>query len=199
MIDYFSDLQNKLCKNSNIEVVFSDIIEFKMNNTFDLFRLGISNEAKYIYNNYKKFILTWEDNIEKLRGLVNFVPYEELLKEHEEMLEITKNLEDNLIEDQEKVITDLKNWYPIFKFPNGDAFCYDNRNGYVVFFEHEVFDTGINLNGLIIAESIGVLLDKWSKILFIDIYDWCEGVNELGMDLSKPIYKKIIQKSQCLH
>ena len=29
-------------------------------------------------------------------------------------------------------------WYPLFYFPNGDAFCLDIRNGTVVFYEHEI-------------------------------------------------------------
>lgn len=109
------------------------------------------------------------------------------------MCELAENMDDDLIENQDAVINDLKHWYPIFSFANGDAFCYDKRNGKVVFFEHEVFDTGVNLNGLVIADTIDSLLEKWSKILFVDIYDWYEGVNEHGIDLSKPIYEKIMQ------
>ena len=56
-----------------------------------------------------------------------------------------------------------------------------------------MFDTGINLHGLVIAESIDSLLENWSKVLFIDIYDWYKGVNEHGIDLSRPVYKEIIQ------
>ncbi|MDT8719723.1 hypothetical protein IAI10_24120 [Clostridium sp. 19966] len=82
---------------------------------------------------------------------------------------------------------------PVFRFPNDDMFCIDKRNGKVVFFEHDVFDTGINLHGLVIAKSIEDLIIKWSKVLFIDIYDWYEGVNEVeGIDLSKDVYKTII-------
>ena len=35
---------------------------------------------------------------------------------------------------------------------------------------HEVFDTGGDLHGLLIAESIDELLKNWSKVLFVDIY-----------------------------
>ena len=50
---------------------------------------------------------------------------------------------------------------------------------------------GVNLHGLIISESIEALLESWSKVLFIDIFDWYEGVDEHGIDLSKPVYEKI--------
>ncbi|GFI11891.1 hypothetical protein IMSAGC007_04369 [Lachnospiraceae bacterium] len=194
MVDYFMELRNKLSnKDGNIEVIKSNVTECKMNYTFEFFEFGISDETKRIYNTYKEFLIYWKNSIQKLQGFINFVPYEELLKEHEAICEITDSMEDDLIEGQEKVINDLKNWYPIFKFPNGDAFCYDKRNGMIVFFEHDVFDVGINLNGLVIAKSIDFLLENWSKVLFVDIYDWYQGVNEEGIDINKPIYEKVIE------
>ncbi len=57
----------------------------------------------------------------------------------------------------------------------------------------DVFDTGTNLNGLVIAKSIDFLLENWSKVLFVDIYDWYQGVNEEGIDINKPIYGKAIE------
>lgn len=191
MVDYFKDLRNKL-NNNNVKIIESNIIECSMNHTFDMFEFGISDEVKFIYNNYKKFILSWEETVQNIRGFINFVPYEEIMKENRALSKNIENLEEDLIEEQNIVIDDLLHWYPIFKFPNGDAFCYDKRNGKIVFFEHDVFDTGINLHGLVIAESIDSLLKKWSKILFIDIYDWYEGVNEQGIDLDKCIYRNVL-------
>ncbi|MEH2959142.1 hypothetical protein [Candidatus Merdisoma sp. JLR.KK006] len=193
MIDYFMELKKLSNKDNNIEIVKRNVIECKMNHTFEFFKFGISDETKHIYNTYKKFLIYWKNSMQKLQGFVNFVPYEDLLKEHEKICEIIDNIEDDLIEEQEKVINDIKNWYPIFKFLNGDAFCYDKRNGMIVFFEHDVFDIGINLNGLVIAKSIDFLLENWSKVLFVDIYDWYQGVNEEGIDINKPIYGKAIE------
>ncbi len=137
MTDYFKELYNKLkSENSTIEILESNISECKMEHVFDLFEFGISDEVKYIYNNYKKFLLSWEEETQELYGLVDFIPYDEIRK------------------------------------------------------EHEVFDSGINLHGLVIADSIDSLLENWSKVLFIDIYDWHEGVNEHGIDLSRPVYKE---------
>ncbi len=59
--------------------------------------------------------------------------------------------------------------------------------------DHEVFDEGINLHGLTIAESIDTLLETWSRVLFADIYDWYEGACEYGIDLSKPVYEGYLQ------
>lgn len=193
MIDYFLQLENRLSnENNNIRIISNSVLKHKTENTFDLFKFDISDETKYIYNNYKKFMLNWEETILKLHGYVNFVPYDELSKEHEKMCEIAKSIEDDLIENQNVVINDLVNWYPIFEFPNGDAFCYDKRNGKIVFFEHDVFDSGINLHGLVIAETIDFLFEEWSKVLFVDIYDWYEGVGEHGIDVNKPIYENVL-------
>lgn len=186
MIDYFKSLINNLWNDdNNLEIVNSSIVECEMTYTFDIFKQGISDEVRHIYNHYKKFLLQWEDKTRKLNGSIYFVPYEDLVKEHKEMCEIAESLEEDFIEEQDKVTNDLKNWYPIFKFPNGDAFCYDIRTGKIVFFEHEVLDGGINLHGLIIADSIDSLFEKWSEILFVDIYDWSEVVSEHGIDLGK--------------
>ena len=155
MIDYFKLLINSLRRDdNNLEIVNISVLECEMVYTFDVFQHGVSDEVKYLYNHYKKFMLHWEEKNQKLDGYIHFVPYEDLRKEYEEMCELAESVEEDLIEDQVQVTNDLKNWYPVFKFPNGDAFCYDKRTGKIVFFEHEVFDGGINLHGLIIAESI---------------------------------------------
>ena len=199
MIDYFMELKNKLSHGkSDVKIISSSILEQKMQHTFDLFEFGISDEMKYLYNNYKRFTLHWEDSIQRLNGFVDFVPYDKILEENKFICEIAKDMEADLIEEQDVVINDITHWYPIFKFPNGDAFCYDKRNGNVVFYDHEVFDIGINLHGLIISEMIDSLLDKWSRVLFVDIYDWYDGVNEEGIDLSKPVYKNILSLNEKL-
>lgn len=56
-----------------------------------------------------------------------------------------------------------------------------------------MFDCEANLHGLVIAESMDDLLEKWSKVLFVDIYDWYEGVDECGIDINKSVYKPILQ------
>ncbi len=191
-MDYFIELRNKLESSVNIEVADMEIKECKMNYSFELFGDGISDQIRAIYNSYKKFFISWKESSHKMHGYIDFVPYEEIFTEHKEMCDWAEAIDEELIENQDIVINDLKNWYPVFRFRNGDAFCYDRRTGKIVFFEHEVFDTGINLHGLVIAKSMDYLLENWSKVLFVDIYDWYEGVNENGIDLSKSVYKDIL-------
>lgn len=134
MIDYFKELYNKLrSENSTIEILRSDILECKTKNIFDLFEFGVSDEVKYLYDKYKRFLLSWEEKPHKLHGFVDFVPYNEIRVEHKLLYELAKDVDKNIIENQDIVIDDLKNWYPIFRFLNGDAFCYDKRNGKIVF------------------------------------------------------------------
>ena len=53
--------------------------------------------------------------------------------------------------------------------------------------------TTVNNPGSIVADSINTLLENWRKVLFIDIYDWYEGVGNNGICLSKPVFKNIFQ------
>lgn len=36
-------------------------------------------------------------------------------------------------------------------------------------------------------------MKNWSKVLFVDIYDWYDGVSEQGIDLHKPVFEKLIE------
>ena len=194
MNDFFKELEIKLsCKENNIKIIKSDKITSKSNHSLNLFKFGISDSIKFIYNNYREFNLCWEEKALHLSGFVNFISYEKIFEEHKELCEISEMNKGNLTNDQIEAIEDIYHWYPIFKFPNGDAFCYDNRNGKIVFFEHDFFDCGPNLYGIIIAKSMDYLFNNWSKVLFVDIYDWTEGVNEDGIDLNKEIFKQILK------
>ena len=48
------------------------------------------------------------------------------------------------------------------------------------------------MHGLVIADSLDDLFDVWSKVLFVDIYDWHAEVNENGIDLNKKVYMPIL-------
>ena len=50
MIDYFMELKKLSNKDNNIEIVKRNVIECKMNHTFEFFKFGISDETKHIYN-----------------------------------------------------------------------------------------------------------------------------------------------------
>lgn len=188
MKDYFVELLERLDE-KGYDIIWKKIsINFqKRNNVF----LGyyLSDEVNYIYNNYDSFELNWEGKGHK--GFVQFIPYKCVDKEHMKLVETMKGCYD-IQQDCLEIKEDIEHWYPLFKFPNGDSFCLDIRNGKVVFYEHEIYDSGLNLHGLVIALSINDLFEKWSKCLFVDIYDWYEGVNEEGIDVNLNIYSDVL-------
>ncbi len=188
-MDYFECALEKLDKWS--EIISVNKCEFILENhdySFELFENRISQDVKTIYNKYNLLELSWESKINNDKGFVDLIPYSKIITEHEKLLSEIENIDEDIIEKQDKVINDIQHWYPVFLFPNGDKFCFDNRTGQIVFFEHDVFDSGINLHGLVIADSIDLLLINWSKLLFIDIYDWFEGVDDNGLDVNKEIF-----------
>lgn len=97
----------------------------------------------------------------------------------------------------QELIHDWPFWIPVISFPNGDAFCIDKRNDDkpIVFLEHDVIDSESDLHGLKIAENFETLMNNWSKINFVDIFDWSLGVNEKGIDLSKAIFDKLLGRT----
>ena len=91
------------------------------------------------------------------------------------------------------LVDDWEYWIPISIFTNGDAFCISTKkDGEIVFLEHDVMDGGPNIHGLKIANNFDDLINKWSKVAFVDIYDWSKGTNDEGIDLSNIIYSKLL-------
>ncbi|MCF0125394.1 MAG: hypothetical protein HUJ68_06515 [Clostridia bacterium] len=192
-MDYFSIFLNQINQRIEIETVETvSVIQNKVQDRSD-FIIQCSEEIQKIYKTYGAFNVKWRCKSLPLKGYINFVPLDELEFEHNRLLENIVDIEENLIENQEVVVEDIKHWYPVFLFPNGDSFCYDIRNEKIVFFEHDVFDTGINLHGLVIAQNIDKLFETWSQIWFVDIYDWYEAVDEFGIQLDKPIFYALIE------
>lgn len=132
---------------NNNECVFADL-ELKLG-------VVLSDGLKKIYSKYKKIKLVWEMQQTKERGYFELIPFNNLYSYHRELVGITELfMDDNSIENANFITEDIRNWIPVITFPNGDAFCIDIRNNKIVFFEHDVFDTGANLHGLVIAENI---------------------------------------------
>jgi cell wall assembly regulator SMI1 len=138
-------------------------------------------------------------NLDCDNGWLNILSPNEVLVFSKEIKEIAyetmqdrKEVESN--EGARALVNDWVHWIPIVSFPNGDAFCID-KSGIrkeVVFLEHDVMDGGPNLHGLKIANDFSDLMQKWSMIAFADIFDWTEGVNDDGIDLTKDIYKSLL-------
>lgn len=190
MRDYFEKLLDNLQKKEmNIEW---EKFENNVNiNVKSLYGYSLSNDVAEIYSKYKVFELNWSSNDKKYKGFVNFVPYQQIEIEHRNLVNIMEECYD-VEEDDLEIKEDIINWYPLFKFPNGDCFCLDARNGKIVFYEHELYDMGVNLHGLVIGLSVDDLFQKWSQCYFVDLYDWYEGTNESGIDIQKSIFRELL-------
>ena len=180
MRDYFSDMKEYL--NSHYKLTIKDEKKGTLVINSVLQNFSLNESTKYIYEHYKAFEATWYDANNKYIGSINFVPDICLEKEHEELIAIMDECYDVDL-DELNIVEDIMHWYPLFYFPNGDAFCLDIRNGTVVFYEHEIYESEKNLHGLLIATSINDLYEKWSRFHFKDVYDWSEVANENGIDL----------------
>lgn len=186
MKDYFNELKVTL-KKKGMNIIWENIKMQDNDCPDNVYGYPMSDEVLLIYNYYILFELNWITQDKKYRGFVKFVPYNNLEGEHQNLIEIMESCYDKK-EDYLKIREDIENWYPLFKFPNEDMFCLDVRNGKIVFYEHEVYDSGVNLHGLTIALSINDLFEKWSKCYFVDIYDWYIGTNKDGIDLKSNIF-----------
>ena len=151
----------------------------------------INDAVKNIYKYYKEFALSWFDKNGKYIGEIIFIPFEKIMDEHNDLVAIMNGCYD-VDNDELDITKDISEWYPLFKFSNGDAFCLDKRNGSVVLYDHEVFDIGINLHGQIIAKSINDLFDKWDKIHFADVYYWDEICDDDGINIKSDLAQKYI-------
>jgi SMI1 / KNR4 family (SUKH-1) len=192
LLNIIENTIDKIKKCDDIEIQKINIEEVKEKEEDRNWHL--SNSLKQIYTKYKKIKLSWNCKVNGDKGYIELLSIDEIISKQEELEELAKEFyDDDTIEDIDTIIEDIRNWLPLFRFPNGDMFCMDKRNDKIVFFEHEVFDTGINLHGLIISNSFEELIMKWSSVLFIDIYDWYDGVDRNdGIDLRRDVYKNII-------
>ena len=188
MNNYFNNQKDYLNSNRFSSNIREKIGLIELN---DILGHSINEDIKYIYQHYMEFDLLWSDKEGKYLGEIHFIPYQRLVDEHENLVVIMNDCYD-IEEDEFGITEDIYEWYPIFTFSNGDAFCLDNRNGKVVFYEHEVFDTGKNLHGLTIALTLNELFEKWSKLHFADVYYWDEVCDENGIDLKSELAQKYI-------
>ena len=190
--NYFEMLKSYLEKRYELSCCNQEMYNIKIDN---ILGIGVNENVKYIYEHYKKFNLVWFDE-GKYLGEVDFVPYIDLEKEHAEIVGIMEDIY-NIELDDLKVYQSIINWYPLFKFATGDAFCFDKRDGSIRFYDHEIYDYSeskiynywedVGVFGIKIANSINELYEKWGKIHFADVYDWYEICNENGIDVSSDL------------
>jgi len=189
MKDYFNEIKEYVKSRYNMTI--KEEVEDKISRSDILLNLSLDENTQYIYEHYSKFEMVWHNENNQYIGCIHFVPSTRLSEEHKELVETMESCYD-IVLDEMNIAEDIRNWYPLFYFPNGDALCLDARNGAVVFYEHEIFEGEINLHGLLIATSINELLEKWSYFHFADVYDWSEVVNEKGIDLNCEMINKYV-------
>lgn len=185
--NYFEILKTYLKERYEISCCKQEIYNV---NIETILGVGVDEKVKYVYENYKKFDLVWFKE-GKYLGEINFVPYIDLEKEHAELVAIMEDIYDIEL-DELSIFQAITSWYPLFYFANGDAFCFDVRDGSIRFYDHEVYDymEDVGIWGIKIANSINDLFEKWAKIHFADVYYWNKICNDNGIDIDSEFAKK---------
>ena len=187
--DYFNILKQYIEKEFEINSLKQAIYNI---NVDSLWGICVNEKVKYIYEHYKIFNLVWfKDG--KYMGEINFIPYIDLDKEHKELVGIMEEIYNKDLDDL-NIYQSIINWYPLFYFSNGDAFCLDKRDGSIRFYDHEVYDymEDVGIFGIKIANSINDLFKKWEKIHFADVYYWDKICNDEGIDINSEFAKNYI-------
>ena len=188
--NYFETLKKYLEERYEINCCRQEIYNISIDS---ILGLGVDEKVKYVYENYKIFDLVWfKDG--KYFGEVNFVPYIDLEKKHADLVAIMEDIYDKELDDL-NIYQSIINWYPLFYFANGDAFCVDKRDGSIRFYDHEVYDymEDIGIFGIKIANSINDLFGKWENIHFADVYYWDKICNKDGIDIDSEFAKEYIK------
>lgn len=208
---FLSEVNNIHNKFTNIEGIEVSDINFKDPvKLSDIEKLeknighSLPKSLKEIYiNETSKLLFDWSAEpdlfgIDCKSGYIKLLSPEEVMEkvfEMKEMVEEGNNNQEELDSNEglRALVNDWGHWIPIFSFPNGDAFCIDTRKDKmpIVFLEHDVMDGGPYIHGTIIAASFEDLLEIWSKVSFVDIYDWSIAVDGTGLNIENPIFDKI--------
>jgi len=168
------------------------------------FGVELPKQLKEIYINCSSSIqFNWNVDdarfgINCKRGFVNLFSPKEIMRRYDDMMHMVEEGKLNTDELNENeglraLVNDWPNWIPIFSFPNGDYFCICKNDNTIVLLEHDVMDGGPNVHGLKLAGDFNDLIDKWSKVVFVDIYDWTNGTNDDGIDLNADVFKELLE------
>ncbi len=209
LIDIINDIHLKL---SVIDGVKTDISLSEHCNSSEInelekkFEIQFSKQLKDIYLNHASTIqFSWnvDDNrfgLNCKRGFVNLLSPKDIISKYDDMISMVGEgvaNPDELAENEglKALVEDWPNWIPIFSFPNGDYFCIDKHEdgNPIIFLEHDVMDGGPNVHGLKIALNFDDLVYKWSKVGFVDIYDWTDGTNSDGIDFNLEVFKELLK------
>ncbi len=179
-MDYFKNLEEYI---RSKKWIYTKKEEYFQEKVESLKGIALNDEVKEVYEKYSTYIIAWKDASGKNIGYINFISSTRFEFEHKELVEMMEDIYD-FDEDEESIAEDIISWYPVVKFLNGDMFCLDERDGKIKFFEHDVVDSGVNLHGMTIADSINDLFYKWSIIHFADVYYWEKCCDDHGIDLT---------------
>ena len=93
--NYFEKLKSYFKKNYEISCCNQEIYNINIDN---ILGIDVDENVKFVYEHYKKFDLVWLKN-EKDFGEINFVPYIDLEKKHEELVGVMKDIYDIELDD----------------------------------------------------------------------------------------------------
>lgn len=176
--------------NADINIQYNDTTEdlLTTENNIDI---TLPDELKMIHDKFSKVHISWKRNDK--RGYFVLLSLKEIYRVKEDFKTfVTDFCLYSELDEKESIKQDLLSWIPVLYFPNGDYFCIDTRTGAIVLFDHEITEDYLNLHGIKIANNFNELIKKWSKVLFVDIYDWSLGVDENGLNLSEKIFDGIL-------
>lgn len=193
-------LCSKIYTGNPVELSSIESIEKELSFTFP-------EKLKSFYTNQaSEVIFAWELSEHYIsedykRGELRILSPQCVKESYLEMIELVHDFEDydeNECDEDgvNALVNDWSYWIPIIRFGNGDAFCIDKRdtNGKIVFLEHDVVGAGPNVHGLKMANNFSELMDKWSKIGFLDAYYWNKIVSDNGIDVDSRCLEKIKNK-----
>lgn len=154
-----------------------------------------TDELCELYRKNSDIKISWarRKSMENLFGCFELIPLENIIPMHENMLEMSGAALEYAETEEEKLngerLRILNFMYPVLDFKSGDALCVHGETGQIVLFDHDVFELGgWDINGLVIADSYDMLIDRWSSILFVEGI-WRECVNDEGIDLGSEFSK----------
>lgn len=161
--------------------------------------IKLNEEMTKLYSSFSDIDLQWSFKTDKsYYGAFTMIP---LLKS----LELHKNIIQNYYDaveyaedcqNPEAVLKEIENYYPLFTFSNGNAFCIDKRNSSIVLYDHSVFEFyGSHSNGKLIASDLSSLIEKWSKVLFMEQFWWySDCLNSDGINLSGQMFTNFLNE-----
>lgn len=162
------------------------------------------NEIKELWQQHLGLKISWccrKIPLHTLYGCIDMIPIEDIIPYHNEMIEVAKSAIEYADSGSQKArmtiaANAVKDMYPIFEFRTADMLCIKKSTGHIVLFCYDLLDLlADDTNGIVIAENISDLIEKWSKILFLEQF-WCETehnrcVNEHGIDLENDYLKNL--------